>query len=73
VTPDHVMISEKKLFQAKNLKIGMMLGNDEIKKLEMTPRKTKITVVTETGTILVNGLLATTICGDYMESKGNSV
>jgi len=73
VTPDHVMISKDKLIKAKDLKIGMFVENQEIQDLKSVQHQKKITVSTTEGTIIANGILTTTICGDYIDLYGDSL
>ena len=73
VTVDHVMIIGERLIAAEELKIGMRLGTETITKIENMRRKNKITVITETGTIIANHILTTTICGDYLKTKGSEL
>jgi hypothetical protein len=47
------------------------LGIETIKKIGFSKQPKHITVVTEEGTILANGILTTTICGEYLDMKGN--
>lgn len=65
VTIDHLMVVGSKLMKAGNLKIGMELGKEKIEKLELVQKKDKYTIVTAEGTVLANGILTTTMCGEY--------
>lgn len=67
------MIMESKLIQAKYLKVVMILTGQRILNLEKLKQFKKISVITEEGTILANGLLTTTICGDYLDGRGNTL
>ncbi len=65
VTPDHIMIVDEQLIKARDLKIGMFIREAAIKNLSVIERHKKVTIATKEGTVLANGLLTTTMCGDY--------
>jgi hypothetical protein len=50
-----------------------MLMNEEIENIGFQRQNTKINVITGSGTILANGIMTTTICGDYVEEHGNTL
>lgn len=72
VTTDHVMLSEHRLVKAKDLKVGAKLGQETIQQLQFYRKKNRITVLTESGTILANNVLTTTICGDYLDATDSA-
>jgi hypothetical protein len=65
------MFHEQKLVRAKELKVGAKLGKETILQIQFFKDKKRITVITESGTILANQILTTTICGEYLDVEGN--
>jgi hypothetical protein len=67
------MLVEDQLLKASELKSGMKLHGEEIISVHFYEADKKITVITTSGTILANGILTTTICGDYVDVHGNEL
>ena len=72
VTPEHIVVIQDQndmfLISAKNLQIGHVLVGLkdalEVVGLKKTSQQSKVTISTEKGTALANGVLVSTICGD---------
>jgi hypothetical protein len=60
------MIADSSMILAKDLKIGMTLGKEIITNLTMLELPNKITLLTQDGTIIANGIWTTTICHEYL-------
>lgn len=43
----------------------MMLGQQKIEKLELLRKENKVTIIVSEGTLLANGIVTSTICGEY--------
>ena len=62
------MMADLKLIKANKLTQGTLIDGKTILNLTKVQTPKKVTVYVEEGTILANGVLTTTIYGDYRHS-----